>query len=59
MATQKLTTPETDSPQSIPDTKIPEARFRTCELLEALESEEEFDDTRWQDFLSMHEGIRS
>lgn len=59
MATEKLTTSESNFPHSTIESKIPEPRFVVRETLDAIESVEadSWDDTDWQDFLSHHAGV--
>ena len=62
-AESKVTTPESNSPDSIPKQKTIGPRFVVCGMLDAIESgaAASWDDTDWLDYVSQYAdtGVRS
>lgn len=55
MANPKVTIPPSVSAQLLPEVKLHTPHFPVCDLLERLESNDEFDSVDWQDYVSQFE----
>lgn len=60
MAIPEVTIPPSVSVQSVPEVKLHTPHFPVCDLLNKLDSDDEFDDTGWQDYVDQYadRGVR-